>query len=32
MYVDDPRFRAYYEQIVPGSAEFLRDAVWALPT
>ncbi|MGI6280014.1 MAG: MerR family transcriptional regulator [Acutalibacteraceae bacterium] len=27
MYVDDPRFAAYYEQIAPGCAEFLRDAI-----
>jgi DNA-binding transcriptional MerR regulator len=27
MYVDDPRFAAYYEKIAPGCAEFLRDAV-----
>ncbi|MDR3053234.1 MAG: MerR family transcriptional regulator [Coriobacteriales bacterium] len=29
MYVDDPRFTAYYDAIAPGSAVFLRDAVWA---
>ncbi|MDR0347770.1 MAG: MerR family transcriptional regulator [Coriobacteriales bacterium] len=29
MYVDDPRFSAYYEKIVPDGATFLRDAVWA---
>ena len=27
MYVDDARFRAYYEKIVAGGAVFLRDAV-----
>jgi hypothetical protein len=27
MYVDDPRFTAYYDQRQPGAAEFLRDAV-----
>lgn len=27
MYVDDPRFKAYYEAIAPGCAEFLRDAL-----
>ena len=27
MYVDDPRFAAYYDGIVPGGAVFLRDAV-----
>jgi hypothetical protein len=27
MYVDDPRFTAYYDKIVPGAAAFLRDAV-----
>lgn len=27
MYVDDPRFTAYYDAIVPGCAVFLRDAV-----
>lgn len=27
MYVDDPRFTAYYDKISPGSAAFLRDAV-----
>jgi DNA-binding transcriptional MerR regulator len=31
MYVDDPRFSAYYEKVAPGAAQFLRDAVWALP-
>jgi DNA-binding transcriptional MerR regulator len=29
MYVDDPRFKEYYDKIVPDAAEFLRDAVWA---
>ncbi len=28
MYVDDERFTAYYDKEVPGTAEFLRDAVW----
>ncbi len=28
MYVDDERFTAYYDKTVPGTAEFLRDAVW----
>lgn len=27
MYVDDPRFTAYYDKISPGGAAFLRDAV-----
>ncbi len=27
MYVEDPRFSAYYEAIAPGYAAFLRDAV-----
>jgi DNA-binding transcriptional MerR regulator len=27
MYVSDERFKAYYEKIVPGCAEFLRDAI-----
>ena len=27
MYVEDPRFRAYYDKIAPGCAVFLRDAV-----
>ncbi|MDR3121187.1 MAG: MerR family transcriptional regulator [Clostridiales bacterium] len=27
MYVDDPRFTAYYDKIAPGCAGFLRDAV-----
>jgi len=27
MYVDDPRFTAYYDQIAPGCAVFLRDAL-----
>lgn len=27
MYVDDPRFTAYYDQIASGCASFLRDAV-----
>ena len=27
MYVDDERFTAYYDKEVPGSAEFLRDAI-----
>ncbi|HSK69844.1 MAG TPA: MerR family transcriptional regulator [Candidatus Limnocylindria bacterium] len=26
-YVDDPRFRKYYEDVAPGCAEFLRDAI-----
>ncbi|MDR1183907.1 MAG: MerR family transcriptional regulator [Coriobacteriales bacterium] len=29
MYIDDPRFREYYDKIAPGTAEFLRNAVWA---
>lgn len=29
MYVDDPRFTAYYDAISPGAATFLRDAVAA---
>ncbi|HBN84035.1 MAG TPA: MerR family transcriptional regulator [Clostridiales bacterium] len=27
MYVDDERFKAYYDKAQPGTAEFLRDAV-----
>ena len=27
MYVGDERFRAYYEAIAPGCAEFFRDAL-----
>ena len=27
MYVDDPRFAAYYDAIAPGCAKFFRDAV-----
>lgn len=27
MYVDDERFKAYYDNIAPGCAEFLRDAM-----
>jgi len=27
MYVDDERFRAYYDKKQPGTAEFLRDAI-----
>lgn len=27
MYVDDERFTAYYDKEVPGTAEFLRDAI-----
>lgn len=27
MYVDDPRFTAYYDKEQPGMAEFLRDAI-----
>lgn len=29
MYVADDRFKAYYEAIAPGAAEFLRDAIKA---
>jgi len=29
MYVDDPRFTAYYDQAIPGAAIFLRDAISA---
>ena len=31
LYVNDPRFTAYYDKIMPGCAHFLRDAVdcWA---
>lgn len=29
MYVDDPRFAAYYDAIAPGCAQFLRDAIVA---
>ncbi len=28
MYVADERFTAYYEQIAPGAAQFLRDAIY----
>ncbi|SDG37174.1 MerR family transcriptional regulator [Desulfosporosinus hippei] len=28
MYVDDPRFTAYYDEKQPGAAEFLRDAIF----
>lgn len=28
MYVDDERFKAYYDKHQEGMAEFLRDAVW----
>ncbi|MBP1924293.1 DNA-binding transcriptional MerR regulator [Sedimentibacter acidaminivorans] len=28
MYVDDERFKTYYDKEQPGCAEFLRDAVW----
>ena len=27
MYVDDERFRSYYDKVQPGAAEFLRDAI-----
>ncbi|TVT28844.1 MerR family transcriptional regulator [Salinicoccus cyprini] len=27
MYVEDPRFRKYYDDIAPGAAQFLRDAI-----
>ncbi|WP_243300216.1 MerR family transcriptional regulator [Bacillus litorisediminis] len=27
MYVDDERFKAYYDQVHPNAAEFLRDAI-----
>lgn len=27
MYVDEPRFKAYYDRGQPGRAEFLRDAI-----
>lgn len=27
MYVDDSRFTAYYDSVVPGGSEFLRDAI-----
>lgn len=27
MYVDEPRFKAYYDRDQPGRAEFLRDAI-----
>lgn len=29
MYVDDARFKSYYEKIVEGGAEFLRNAIFA---
>lgn len=28
MYVDDERFTAYYDKVQPGTAAFLRDAIW----
>lgn len=28
MYVDDKRFKAYYDKIAPDAAEFLRDAIF----
>lgn len=28
MYVDDPRFMAYYDEKLPGAAQFLRDAIF----
>ena len=28
MYVDDERFRNYYDKVQSGTAKFLRDAVW----
>lgn len=28
MYVDDDRFKAYYDKAQNGAAEFLRDAIW----
>ncbi len=28
MYVDDERFKAYYDKAKNGAAEFLRDAIW----
>lgn len=28
MYVDDERFKAYYDKAQEGAAEFLRDAIW----
>ena len=27
LYVDDERFKAYYDKLTPGTAEFLRDAI-----
>jgi hypothetical protein len=27
MYVDDPRFTAYYDKIAPGLAAFLQEAL-----
>lgn len=27
MYVDDERFKVYYDKVKPGAAEFLRDAI-----
>ncbi|MDO5400802.1 MAG: MerR family transcriptional regulator [Eubacteriales bacterium] len=29
LYVEDERFRAYYDQAAPGGAQFLRDAIYA---
>lgn len=28
MYVDDEKFKAYYDKAQNGAAEFLRDAIW----
>lgn len=27
MYIEDPRFKAYYEKIAPGAAEYLNRAL-----
>ena len=29
LYVADPRFRAHYEQVAPGLAQFVHDAIQA---
>ncbi|WP_033844570.1 MerR family transcriptional regulator [Geobacillus icigianus] len=28
LYVEDERFKAYYDQVHPGAAEFLKEAIW----
>jgi hypothetical protein len=29
LYIDDPRFRAHYDEIEPGLAQFAHDAIQA---